>query len=168
MPQASSLVPLPLSATSKLRQLSDSTTSDNSPGKSVSDRTRKKTNGSEITEEEWKFAKLKLTEVKNALAHVTMPGGGPVKHKASMEEYIKQCDQAMQTGKRTDLPKILQSQLQEQQRGMQNRALAKAKTPPKVEEPKAAMPSDANTSTTTATTLAKTSLQKEKEVKVQE
>ena len=72
MPPCSSLVPLPLSATSKLRQLSESTTSDNSPGKSVSDRTRKKTNGSEITEEEWKFAKVKLAKVKDALVHMTM------------------------------------------------------------------------------------------------
>ena len=169
MPPSSSLVPLPLSATSKLRQLSDSTTRDNSPGKSVSDRTRKKTNGSEITEEEWKFAKVKLAKVKDALAHMTIQGGAPDKHKASMEEYVKQCDKAMQTGKKADLPKKVESHLEEAQRAMQNQALQKARTPPKVEEPKSMPDSpNANTSTTTTTTIAKTDLHKEKEVKVQQ
>ena len=167
MPPSSSLVPLPFSATSKLRQLSDSTTSDNSPRKSVSDRTRMKTNESEITEEEWKLAKAKLANVKEALAHMKVQGAAPDKNKASMEEYVQQCDKAMQTGKKTDLPEILQLQLQEEQRGMQNRALAKARTPPKVEEPKCTTGSNANTSTTTTTTLAKTGQHKEKDVKVQ-
>ena len=66
------------------------------------------------------------------------------------------------------MPKILQSQWEEEQRRMQNLALGKSKTPPKVEEPKDALPSNVNTSTMTATTLAKTSLQQEKDVKVQE
>ena len=102
MPQPSSLVPLPLAPTSKLRQLSDATTSDNSPGKSVSDRTRKKTNGSEITEEEWKFVKVKLAKVKDALSHTKVPGGARDKNKESMEEYVQQCEKAIQTGKRND------------------------------------------------------------------
>ena len=67
----------------------------------------------------------------------------------------------MQTGKRTDLPKILQSQWEEEQRKMQNKALVKSKTPAKVEEPKSAMLSSASTSTAT-TTIAKIDLQKER------
>ena len=53
-----------------------------------------------------------------------------------MEEYVKQSDKAMQTGKKADLPKVVESLLQDVQLGMENRALAKAKTSPKVEEPK--------------------------------
>ena len=73
-PSSNNVVPLPLSATSKLRQLTESKTSDNSPGKSVSDRTRKKTNTSEITEEDWKIAKVKLANVKEALVHMKVQG----------------------------------------------------------------------------------------------
>ena len=168
IPQLSGMVPLPLAPTSKLRELSDGRTSDNSPGKSVSDRTRRKTNGNEITEEEWKFVKIKLVKVKDALSHTKVPGGAPDKNKKSLEEYVQQFEKAMETGKWTDLPKILQSQWEEEQRGMQNQALVKAKTQPKVEEPKTVMPSSASTSTTTAIPIAKTSLPKEKDVIVQE
>ena len=98
-PTTSTVVPIPLSATSKLRQLIDSTTSDNSPGKSVSDRTRKKTDGSKITEDEWKFAKVKLANVKEAIAHLKVQGAAPDKNRASMEAYVKQCEKAMQRGK---------------------------------------------------------------------
>ena len=110
MSQSSSLVPLPLSATSKLPQLSDATTSVTSQGKTVSDRTRKKTNGTEITEEEWKFVKMKLAKVKDALSHTKVPGGASDKNKESLEEDGQQCEKAMQTGKRTDFPKGQQSQ----------------------------------------------------------
>ena len=113
IPQSSSLVPLPLAPTSKLSQLSDAAASDNSLRLSVSDRTRKKTNGSEITEEEWKFVKVKLSKVNDALSHTKVPGDAPDKNKESFEKYFHQCEKAMQTGKRTDLPKILQSQWEE-------------------------------------------------------
>ena len=102
-PSSCNVVPLPLSATAKLRQLSESKTSDNSPGKSVSDRRRKKTNTSEISEKEWKIAKVKLTNVKDALAHMIGQGAAPQKHKASMEWYVKQCEKAMQIDKKADL-----------------------------------------------------------------
>ena len=137
-------------------------------GKSVSDRTRKKRNSSEITEEDWKIAKAKLASVKEAIAHLKVQGAAPDKDRASMEEYGKECVKAMQPVKKADLPTVLQSQLQEVQRAMENRALAKAKTPPKLEEPKTEMASNAKTSTITTTTLAKTGLHKEKEVKVQQ
>ena len=166
-PSSSTVVPLPLSVTSKLRQLSESTTSDNSPGKSVSDRTRKKTNGSEITEEDWKMVKAKLANGKEVIAHRKVQGSPPDKNRASVEEYVTECENAMETGKEADLPKVLQSQLQESQSGMENRALSKARTPSKVDEPKSAMASNAKTITIIITTLAKTSPQKEKDVKVQ-
>ena len=93
----------------------------------------------------------------------------PHKNKPSMEEYVKKCDKAMQTGKKTDMPKVLQSQLQEVQRGMENRALANLRSQPKVEEPKSTPNSpNANTSTTTTMTLAKTSLYKEKDMKAEQ
>ena len=50
---ASSIARLPLAATSTLRKLSESHMSDSSPGNAVSERTRKKTNANEITDEEW-------------------------------------------------------------------------------------------------------------------
>ena len=86
IPQSSSVVPLPLAPTSKLRQLSDATASDNSPAMPISERTRKKTNGSEITEEEWKFVKTKMAKIKDSLSHVKVPGGAPDKNREAMEE----------------------------------------------------------------------------------
>ena len=110
---------------------------------------------------------MKLGTGKDALSDTKLPGRAPDNNKESLEEYVQQCEKAMQTGKRTDLQKALQSQWEEDQRGMQNQALAMSKTPPKLEEPKTAMPLSANTSSTTATTLAKTSLQNEKNVTMQ-
>ena len=153
---------------SKLRQQSDPTTSDNTPGKSVSDHTRKKTNSNEITEEEWKIEKVKLANVKEAIAHLKVQGAAPDKNRTSMEEYVKESEKAMQTGKRPDLPKVLQPQLKESQRGMEKRALAKARTPAKVDEPMSAMVSNAKIRTITTTTVAKTSLEKAKDLKVQQ
>ena len=86
-----------------------------------------------------------------------------------MEEYVTHCEKAKQTGIKTDLPKILQSHLEEEQRGMQNQALAKVKTPSKMEDPKSTPDSpNWNTSTTTTTAIGKTDLQKEKELQMQE
>ena len=62
-PTPSSIVPLPLSTTSALRKLIESQTSDSSPGTSVSERTRKKTNTSEILEEDWIVVKEKLANM---------------------------------------------------------------------------------------------------------
>ena len=59
---------------------------------------------------------------------------------------------------------MLQSKLEEVQRGMENQALANVKTPPKVHKPKSTTDSpNANTSITTTTTIAKADLHKEKE-----
>ena len=61
------------------------------------------------------------------------------------------------------MPKLLESHLEEAQRGMQNRALPKAMTPTKLEEPKPTGDSShAKTITTTTTAIAKTDLEKEK------
>ena len=59
---------------------------------------------------------------------------------------------------------MILSHLEEAQRGMQNEALAKVRTPAKVEEPKATPASpNGNTSSTTMTTITKADLNKEKE-----
>ena len=51
-----------------------------------------------------------------------------------MEEYVIQCEKAIKTGKKTDLPKTLQRKLEENQRARENQALAKASSPPKAAE----------------------------------
>ena len=48
-----------------------------------------------------------------------------------MEEYVVHCEKAIKTGKKTDLPKTLQTKLEEQQRALENQALAKASSQPK-------------------------------------
>ena len=80
-----------------------------------------------------------------------------------MEEYVKQCEKAMQTGKKADLPKVLQSQLQDVQRGMENRGLEG--TDP-TESGGTKIYIGCSECTTTTTTFAKTILHKEKGVKV--
>ena len=118
-PSSSNVVTLTLAATSKLRILIESKTSENSPAKLVSDRKRRKTNTSEITEEEWMIAKEKLANLKDALAYIAVQGAAHDKYKPSMEECVPQCYKEKQTGKKADLPKILQLQMEEVQRGME-------------------------------------------------
>ena len=51
-----------------------------------------------------------------------------------MEEYVAQCQKAMLSGKREDFPKKLITKLDEQARERQDKALAKASSPPKTKE----------------------------------
>ena len=51
-----------------------------------------------------------------------------------MEDYIVQCEKAMQTGNREDLPKYLQTKLNEQTRDGENEALKKAVSRTKMAE----------------------------------
>ena len=48
-----------------------------------------------------------------------------------MESYLMQCENATKTGKGEDLPKILETKLDEQKRERQDKALGKASSPPK-------------------------------------
>ena len=68
-----------------------------------------------------------------------------------------QCEKAIKTGKKTDLPKTLQRKLEENQRGRENQALAKASSPQK-----AAGTEPTPSSTTSTSMIAKASEEKEK------
>ena len=72
-PTLSSITPLPLSTTSALRKLSEPQTSDASPGNSVSERTRTKTNHSEISEDDWNVVKEKMANMKASLKRMSSP-----------------------------------------------------------------------------------------------
>ena len=89
-PTPNSIAPLPLSNTSTLRKLSESQTSDASPGSSVSERTRKKTNSSETFEEEWIVVKEKMANMKASLLHVKAPRAARSDKQEMMEEYVVQ------------------------------------------------------------------------------
>ena len=91
-PTPSSITPLPLSSTSTLRKLSEPQTSDASPGNSVSERTRKKTNASEILEEDWIVVKEKMANLTTSLARVSSPGAAKSETQEMMEEYEMQCE----------------------------------------------------------------------------
>ena len=51
-----------------------------------------------------------------------------------MEDYIAQCEKAMETIKGEDLPKFLQTKMNEQKRERENKALKTVRTPPKMAE----------------------------------
>ena len=94
--------------------------------------------------------------MKASLKRMSSPGVAKNDTQEMMEEYVMQCEKAIQTGKKTDLPKRLQTKLEELQRDRENAALAKANSPPKTAE------TEPTPSTTTSTTIAKANDQKEK------
>ena len=94
-----------------LGKLSEPQTSDASPGNSVSERTRKKTNASEIFEEDWIVVTEKIAIMKASLGRVTAPGVAKSETQEMMEEYVMQYEKVIKTGKMNDLPKRLQTKL---------------------------------------------------------
>ena len=60
--------------------------------------------------------RTKLAEVIVRLTHVHVKGEPKSKIEEMLEDYVMQCDKAMQTGKRDDLPKYLQTKLNAQKR----------------------------------------------------
>ena len=148
---------LPLSTSSTLRQLHESQTTDASLGNWVSELTRKKTNASEILKEDRIVVKEKMANRKTSLAPVSSPRVAKSETQEMMEEYVMQCEKAIKTGKKTYLPKMLQTKLEQLQRERENAALAHANRPPKVTE------TEPTPSPKTSTvTIAKESEQKEK------
>ena len=69
-PTPSTIMPLPLSITATLRKLSESHASDASPGSKGSERTGKKTNSSEIVEEDWMVVREMMANMKASLMRV--------------------------------------------------------------------------------------------------
>ena len=146
-PTPSSFAPIHLSTTSTLRKLSESQTSDGLPGNSVSERTRKITNTSQIVEEDWIVGKEKMTNMKAWLMRETAPGAKKRAMQEMMEEYVIQCEKAIKTGKKADLPKMLQTKLEELHRARENQALEMARSTVKAAETE---PTPSTTISTTA------------------
>ena len=67
--------------------------------------------------------KEKMVNMKTSLARVSAPGAAKRDTQEMMEVYIVQCEKAITTGKKNDLPKRLQSKLEELQRARENAAL---------------------------------------------
>ena len=98
---ASSIVPLPLATTSKLRELSESHVSDSSPGKAVSERTRKKTNAKEITDDEGRVVRTKVGEVRDRLTHVHVEAEPKGDIEGMLDDYIAECEKAIEQANNT-------------------------------------------------------------------
>ena len=113
----------------------------------MSERTRTKTKTREISEEEWIVAKEKFANMKASLTRVRATGASRSDTQEMMEEYVVQCEKAIKTGKKTDLPMMLQINLEQLQRARENQALAKVRSPAK------AAGTDPTPSTTTSTTM---------------
>ena len=62
--------------------------------------------------------------MKDSLARVSSSGVAKSETQEMMEEYLMQCEKAIKTGKKTDLPKLLQTKLEQLQRERENAALA--------------------------------------------
>ena len=58
----------------------------------------------------------RLAKVREQLTHVQVKGESKNEIEQMMEGYVMQCEKAMQTDKREDLPKFLQTKLTEQKR----------------------------------------------------
>ena len=125
----------------------------------MSEGTRKKTNANEITDDEWTVVRRKLAEVKDRLTHVHVEGVPKGEIEEILEDYVMQCEKALKTGKREDLPKRVITNLNAQKRDKENKALEKASSPVKAGET-VPMPTltEAHSSLTT-TTVAKPSVQ---------
>ena len=96
----SSIVPLTLSTTSASLNMRESQTNDTSQGTWVSERTRKKTNTSEISEEWCIVVRDKLAKMKDSVTHVTAQGGARRITQDVVEEYVAQCEKQLQPAKR--------------------------------------------------------------------
>ena len=80
----------------------------------MSERTRKKTNVNEITDQEWIEVNARLAKVQEQLTDLQLKWEKENEIQAMMESYVMQCEKAKQTGKRVDLPKYLQRKLDKQ------------------------------------------------------
>ena len=87
--------------------------------------------------------------------HTTVPAVVKDRKRESFEEFQKQNEKAMQTGKSADVPQTLQGRLEELEDVMEDQALRKAMTPPKVPEPKSTPESPYGNPTTVPTPLTK-------------
>ena len=142
------MFPLSMALGSTLPKPSASQSSDSSPRKAVADRTRKKTNATEIIDEEWTQVKGRMEHMRERLIHVNVQGQrNEIEEK--MESYVMLCEKAIESGKPEDLPKIFGTKFDEEKCGRQGKALPKARSPEK--EAETAMPTRTITITSSST-----------------
>ena len=98
--------------------------------------------------------KENLANMRERLTHVQVHGEKKNEIEEMMEEYVMQCETAMSTGKREDLPKRLIIKLDEQARDRQDKALAKAISPAKTAAETAALTPTVTTSNASISTVA--------------
>ena len=92
-------MPLPFAPGSTLRKLSVSESSYSSASKTVAERTRKKTNDNEITEQECILVRERIANVRESLTPVVGKGMRRSEAQEMTESYVAQCEKAMETGK---------------------------------------------------------------------
>ena len=143
-------MPLPLASGSVLRKLSASQSSDSSPSMAVEERPRKNTNANEITDEESTEVRGRLANMRERLRHVQVKGARN-EIEEMMESYVMQCEKANESRKSEELPKILLTELDEQKRERQDKALAKPSSPSKVAETVEPTPAVTTTSASAST-----------------
>ena len=125
----------------------------------MSERTRKKTNANEIADDEWIVVRTKQAELRDRLTHVHGKGVAKCEIEEMLEDYVRQCEKAMQTGKRDDLPKYFQTRLNEQKRERENEALMKTASPPKTAESVSTLVTSSACASSTTTTVVKVGVQ---------
>ena len=93
--------------------------------------------------------------MRESLTHVTLQVAMRSEAQEMLQSSVAQCEKAMQPGKRKDLPKILQTKLNEQKREKEKIALEKACSPPKTAELVTTPTTTSANASATTTTLAK-------------
>ena len=114
----------------------------------MGERTRRKRNAIEISDNEWIVVKEKLENLRGRLTPMAVKGEKN-KIEEMMEEYVMQFEKTMSRGRREELPKGLITKLNEQAGDRQKQALAISCSPPKTAEVLGPAPH-----TTTATTVS--------------
>ena len=112
------------------------------------------------------MVKARMAKLRARLVNVTAVGN---KDSISemIKEYLVQCDNAISSGKREDLPKELITKLNEEPRERQSKAFEKANSPPKTAAVTVPTP-PTTTATTASSTMATAGVKESKEVKQNE
>ena len=101
-----------------------------------------------------------MANMRKRLTHVQAKGAQKSDNEEIMKSYAIQSEKTIESGKQEHLPKILLMKLDEQIRERQDKALAKASSPPKAAE--TAVPTRTVTRTSTSTSTMAVAIAQEK------
>ena len=121
-----------------------------------------KRNAREIRNEEWIVVNERLGNMREHLIPVTVKEERKNELAEMMEYYVRQCEKARSICKRVDLPKILQTNVNEQKRERQDLGHEKANSTPKMAETSAPTPAIKRVNTSTSTMTMESVLKKGK------